>query len=362
MYASRDFPKDPANLVRKDSPLDDLAHNVQNVATRARAVAADARSSAAEASARVISEQTVVSQYTAEHIASTNPHEEPYLAATVREAAKQKENAAAAAAATQAAYNTAILKQKEEVGNAAAWASQATEKALAEPMMKLQDWKMEVLHDPMSEAKIAAEKAAAPFREAVQKLHQRIAEYTKRAAALNSQAFSLQVAAKGTSGVAVAVMKKPTPAHWKTARTMMQQAQHMLMQAAIFNAQAKKLVVNAEVMELAFNAYKGGGEAAAQTAAHWYAPHLIAPAPTDGSIWAPPGPPLPFKFIQTEVATVRKKLDEVSTEVDEQSSKLHLASSDVTKASNEVPSKTSSAATKVHRKEGNPFQRRRAPV
>jgi len=366
----RDIPSDPPNLVRPPAPLDDLAHKVADVAGRAKAVAADARSAASETGSRVIADQTIVSQYTAEHIASTNPHEEPYLAATVREATFRKQDAAVAAAATEAAMNTAILKQKEEVSNAAAWASAETEKILAEPMMKLQDWKMEVLHDPMSEAKIAAEKAAAPYRLAVTKLHQRISEYTKRAQQLQSQAYGLQVAAKGTAGVAVAVQKKPTPAHWKVANQMMKDAQHMIIQAAIFSGQAKKLELNAGVMELAFQAYQAGGEAAAQTAAHWYAPHLIAPAPNGGAIWAPPGPPLPFKFLQTnETTEVASKMSntaktaEVASVMSSAGKTAEVTSmmSSAAKTS-EVTSKKYNAAIKPQRKEGNPFQRRRVPM
>lgn len=350
---AKDFPETPDNLIRADSPLDDLSHQVQNVASRARAVAADARSSAAEAAGRVSSEQTVVSQYTAEHLANTVPHEEPYLKATVREATKQKENAAAAAAAAEGGYNTAILKQKEEVANAAAWASQEVEKQLADPMMKLQEWKMEVLHDPMSEAKIAAEKAARPYREAVAKLHQRISEYTKRASQLSSQAFGLQAMAKGVSGVAVAVMKKPTPAHWKKAQGMMKNAQHLLMQAAVFGAQAKKLEMMASKMELSFQAYQAGGEAAAQVAAHHYAPHLIAPAPNGGAIWAAPGPPIPFTLAQVDATLAQMKTEDAATEA-------------ATKTQSEVAAKTSSISVvktiKPHLKQGNPFQRRRGTV
>jgi len=355
----RDIPEDPANLVRPPAPLDDLAHKVADVATRAKAVAADARSTASETGGRVMADQTIVSQYTSEHIASTNPHEEPYLAATVREATLRKQDAALAASATEAAYNTAILKQKEEVSNAAAWASKETEKILAEPMMKLQDWKMEVLHDPMSEAKIAAEKAAAPYRLAVTKLHQRISEYTKRAEQLNSQAYGLQVAAKGTAGVAVAVQKKPTPAHWKTASTLMKNAQHMIIQAAIFSGQAKKLEINANVMELAFQAYQAGGEAAAQTAAHWYAPHLIAPAPNGGAIWAPPGPPLPFKFLQTNETTEAASKISSATKATEVATKMYNAA---IKPRHKEGNPFQVAATKPQRKEGNPFQRRRVSV
>jgi len=339
--SGRDFPKDPSNLVRPASPLDDLAHQVSNVAARARAVAADARSSAAESAGRVSSEETVISQYTAEHLAATVPHEEPYLKATVREATKQKENTAAAAAAAEGGYNTAILKQKEEVANAAAWAAQETEKQLADPMMKLQEWKMEVLHDPMSEAKIAAEKAARPYREAVGKLHQRISEYTKRADQLSSQAFGLQAAAKGTADIAVAVMKKPTPKHWNTAKQMMKDAQHLMLQAAVFSGQAKKLEMMAGKMELDFQAYQAGGEAAAQVAAHWYAPHLIAPAPNGGAIWAPPGPAIPFSLVQTKGDLSAKTSSEVAAKASSPSA-VH--------------------AIKPHRKEGNPFQRRRVPV
>merc|ERR1719321_990797 len=119
---------------------------------------------------------------------------------------------------------------------------------------------------------------------------------------------------------------------------MMKDAQHMLMQAAIFSGQAKKLELNAGVMELTFQAYQAGGEAAAQTAAHWYAPHLIAPAPNGGAIWAPPGPPLPFKLLQTNVST-------------KVASKIHSAH----EVSTEGASEMFSAATKPDRKQGNPF-------
>jgi hypothetical protein len=348
---SRDFPEDPKNLIRPKSPLDDLAHQVQNVAARARAVAADARSSAAESAGRVSSEETVISQYTAEHLANTVPYQEPYLKATVREATKQKENTQAAAAAAEGGYNTAILKQKEEVANAAAWASQETEKILADPMMKLQEWKMEVLHDPLSEAKIAAEKAARPYRLAVAGLHRRISEYTKRADSLNSQAFAIQSAAMATAGVQKALMNKPTPAHWKTAMQLYKSSQHNLMQAAIFNAQAKKLEMMASKMELNFQAYQAGGEAAAQVAAHWYAPHIFAPEPGRGmAAWAPPGPPIPFVLTQTEAKGIAAK------------GPRGIASSESSAKSSSEDAAQTAQIIKPHRKEGNPFQRRRVPV
>lgn len=369
---AKDYPKDPANLIRPNSPLDDLSNQVQNVAARAKAVAADARSATAEAAARVSSEQTVVSQYTAEHLAATVPHEEPYLQATVREATKQNQNAATAATGTEAAYNTAILKQKEEVANAASWAVVETEKQLAEPMRKLQEWKMEVLHDPMSEAKIAAEKAARPYRQAVNKLHQRISEYTKRASQLNSQAFMLQANAKAVAGVAVNVMKKPTPAHWKAARGMMKDAQHNMLQAAVFDAQAQKLTIMANVMELNFQAYQAGGEAAASVAAHHYAPHLFAPAPGTGlSTWAPPGPPIPFTLVQTEASLQKQAysddadldalLLENATNLVDWDKLLHSVDRKVaTKSTSKASSDSIVKNGKPHRKEANPFQRRRA--
>jgi len=273
------------------SPLDDLAHQVSVASGRARSSASDARAAGSEAAARSAGEQSVSSRYTAEHLAETTKLQEPFLKAAARESQKQKSLAAFGAKSAEDGYNTAVLMQKEAVKNAALFGTASTEKQLANTFEKLAEWKMETLHDLVSETKIAAQKAAAPYVSSLRVLHNRINEYEQRATQLNGQAFTLQNMASIQAAGAIGTMKKK---QFQAAQQGMKDAHHMMQQAAVFGAQALKLMKTAQVLSLNFQAYQGAAEGAAATVAHRYAPQLYAPAPDAGTGWAPPGPPTPY--------------------------------------------------------------------
>lgn len=280
-------------LQRPDSPLDDLFHDVTATAARARASAADARTVAAETGARSSADQTAISQYTAEDLSIRTQNDEPVIQATIREAAKQKGIAAQAAVAAENAYNTAGLRMKEEIANAAKFAGTSVDDQLANTYKQLQDWKMEVLHDPLSEARIHAQQAAAPYQKALNVLHGRVREYQQRAEALNNQAMALQKEAKGLAGVATGTMAAGLA---KAADAQMKQAHHFALQSTVFLRQAQKLELDAQVLSLNFSVYQSAAQAKAAEAAHRYAPDMFAPPPVPGNGLPGDIPPTPVKL------------------------------------------------------------------
>jgi len=300
-----------------ESPMDDLTYDVNRASHSAQASSSDARSVAAEVAAGMAAEDGISSQHQAERMAAENAHNEPFLAGTVTESDHQKGAAGRAKSATGETVEASKLMQAQAVQDAAAWASKETESKLADVYKGLMDWKYEVLHDPVSEAKIAAQKAAAPYEKAMLTMERRINEYQQRATDLQNQAYGLQGAAvglaKGAVGQQAGGAIGPAAANMKAAH-------HMMAQAASLGAQAAKVQLEAQNMQINFiPAYQGAQMMAAAAAAHRYNPSGYAPPPVSPNAFNPPAPPKvppggydpsvagkPWLFLQDPASTLEK--------------------------------------------------------
>jgi len=274
--------------VPPDSPMDDVTYDVNRASARAQTSGSDARAVAAEVAGGMAAEDAIASENQAERLAKENEHNEPFLAGTVTESDSQKVAAGKAKAATAETVEAAKLMQSEAVKDASAWAAKETDVKLADVYKGLMDWKYEVLHDPVSEAKIAAQKAGAPYEKAMLTMERRINEYQQRATDLQNQAYGLQGAAVAVAKGAVAQQGGGALA---AAAANMKTAHHFMIQAASLGAQAMKVQLEAQNMQINFiPAYQGAQMMAAAAAAHRYNPSGYAPPPVAPTAFTPPGP------------------------------------------------------------------------
>lgn len=269
--------RDPA-LSTPPDPFGDLEKSVHDAAMKAQASASDARSAGSEAAARAAAEGAAVAEFTAKTLAARTAFQQPFLEGAGSEAEKQQGLAADGAVGAGHGLGAAQLMQKEAVANAAAWASAETQDKLADTYTGLQEWKMAVLHDPMQEAKRAAQKAVAPYRLALDNLHNQILSYEDRAKHLQSQAYALQNIAAGTAKLAVSLQGAGALG---PAASNMKSAHQMIAQAANFITNAQGLSIKAQVLQLNWGITHGAATHALAEAAHRYAPDLIAPPPVD---------------------------------------------------------------------------------
>lgn len=291
--ASSSQPAPPESYLKEhDIPLDDLAYDAHVSSIDALAAASDARSVAGETSARASAENAASMEYSSQTLAKRTEQQAPFLRGTLQEAQKQRNMALVARKGGENAYNTAVLMQQEAIKNAASWATQETDRQLADPERKLQEWKMAVLHDPAMESRKAAAAAAAPYDRSLNHLHQMIMEVQQRAESMQSQGYALQQEARDNAKKAVG---KQAGGHG-IARELMKQAHMEMKQGIYFVTAAKKLWDHADDLYKDWGDYHAQMQHAAMDAAHRFAPHLFAPPPSAGSTSAIPGggPPGPL--------------------------------------------------------------------
>lgn len=279
-------PAPPEAYIKNDLPLDDLAHDAQVSSINALAAASDARSVAAESGGRGSAENAMSMEFSAGMLAGRTEQQQPFLDGTLREASKQKNAALVAVRASKNGYNSAVIMQQEAIKNAVAWSTRQTESEIADPIRKLQEWKMAVLHDPEMEAHKAAQAAAAPYEKSLNQIHQRIMEYQQRAEDLQSQGYGLQQDAQTDAKKAVGKQKGEK---LKAAADLMIAAHHEMVQGTMFIANAKKLWKKADDLYADWQDYHGAAMKAAASAMHRFAPHLFAPPPSSASKSAIPG-------------------------------------------------------------------------
>jgi hypothetical protein len=275
----------------------------------ARTAASDARAVSSEVMTRLAADEAEGSQFESRANGQTTQNREIFFRNALVEGQKQQRLAAEAVIAAKEAFQAGKIWQTAAVKKAAEWADKAIQDQLAPTFKGLVDWKYTVLHDPASEAAKAAQKAAAPYENAMRTLEKRIAEMNQRAMGLQSQAYALQREAQGAAGTAVA---QQAAKQFDAAKQSMMDAHQLMSQAAIFGEQATKMQLAIEPLEVPLPAYSAAAQAAAASAAHRYnkpgreAPLVskggYAPPPVSAKAFNPPPPPIPPppEFLQRE--------------------------------------------------------------
>lgn len=283
------------------SELWNITYDASQSSGFARTAASDARAVSSEVMARLAADSAEGSQSESKNDKDNTKNRERFFVGAVEEGKKQDKLASEAVTAAKEAFEAGKIWQVHAVKVAAKWATQETQRQLASTFKGLQDWKYEVLHSPVSEAAMAAQKAAAPYENAMRTLEKRIAEMSQRATGLQSQAYALQNEAQGLAGSAVA---QQAAKDFKGAQQSMADAHQMMAQASLFGAQAQKIEMAIEPLEVPLPAYSAAAQAAAASAAHRYnkpfAPpngdtHLgYAAPPVSPKAFNPPPPPVPI--------------------------------------------------------------------
>jgi len=263
-----------------------------------RTAASDARAVSSEVMARLAADEAEGSQMESKANRDNTENRERFFVGAVEEGKKQQKLAAQAVTAAKEAFQAGKIWQKDAVKKAAAWAEKETQDQLAKTFKGLQDWKYSVLHDPVSEAAKAAQKAAAPYENAMRTLEKRIAEMSQRAVGLQSQAYALQREAQGAAGTGVA---QQAAKQFDAAKTSMMDAHQLMAQAAIFGEQATKIQLAIEPLTVPLPAYSAAAQAAAASAAHRYNKAGYAPPPVSAKAFNPPPPPTNILQRQSEV-------------------------------------------------------------
>lgn len=277
------------------TPLDNMTFDVSQVAGHARTASSDARSTAQEVIARESADIAEQKSFGADSEKDLAEFRDKSFKGGMAEGKKQEAKAAAAAAAAKMALEAGKILSKAVIKEAGVWASQHTEDVLADPMLHFQDWKFAVLHDPASEAKKAAQKAAAPYEKALRVLERRIAEYSQRAVSLQSEAYALQNKAKAAANSAV---EKQAGEDYTGAAKQMMTAHTMMAQAGMFGSQAIKYEEAIAKMSVPLPAYTAAAQMKAAIVAHRYNPDGYAPPPVSKNAFNPPPPPTSFGFFQ----------------------------------------------------------------
>jgi len=251
--------------------------------------------------ARLAADAAEGSQLESQSQKDTTQNRERFFIGAVEESKKQVKLAAEAVTAAKEALQAGKIWQVDAVKKAAAYATKATQEQLAPVFKGLVDWKYEVLHSPVSEAAKAAQKAAAPYENAMRTLEKRIAEMSQRATGLQSQAYALQNEA---SGLANSAVSQQAAKDFKTAAKSMMDAHQMMAQAAIFGEQATKIQLAIEPLEVPLPAYSAAAQAAAASAAHRYNKAGYAPPPVSPKAFNPPPPPTNILQRHSEVRRI----------------------------------------------------------
>lgn len=279
--------EDPAEYEPLPSEMDDLVYDVARASSKAKSTGSDARAVAAEVASGMAAEDTIGSQFEADKLARENGFNEPFMQGTKSESADQATFAAKAKTSTENTVGASQLMQTEAVGDAAAWAAAETQRQLQDVYKGLQDWRFQVLHDPVSEAKMAAQRAAAPFNKALAITEKRVDEYQQRATSMQQQAFGLQKVAQTFANLAVGAQSLGA---YGPAQANMKSAHQMMMQASRFGAQAAAIQAQAETLQMNQGAYQQGALMSATKAAHRYDPADFGPAGVPGSVGAAAAP------------------------------------------------------------------------
>lgn len=288
------------------SELWNLTYKVGTASAYSRTAASDARAVSSEVMARIAADSAEGAALESENNKDNSKNRERFFIGAVEEGQKQQKLAEEAVHAAKEAFEAGKIWQKEAVKNAAIIAKQAVQDELASTFKGLQDWKYEVLHSPVAEAAKAAQKAAAPYENAMRILEKRIAEMSQRAVGLQSQAYALQNEASGLANNAVALQAAKD---FKGAQRDMMNAHQMMAQASLFGAQATKIQLAIEPLEVPLPAYSAAAQAAAASAAHRYNKAGYAPPPVSAKAFNPPPPPTNILQRHSEVHRIHGPVD-----------------------------------------------------
>jgi hypothetical protein len=219
---------------------------------------------------------------------------------SIKGAAVEAQNAAAgasmAAGRTGSALMAAQLAKTAGAMQAATYVRSTIDQELSHLYMGLQEWKMQVLHDPMKEATKAGMKAALPYEKALQTIEKRVADYEQRATGLSNQARSLRTAAAGLANTAV---EKQAGGALQQAQQDMMNAHIMMNQATAFDAQGLRLIKEANVWNVQIPTYVSAASGAAHQKTWEFAKKLYAPPPISYGL----PPPTPVFLQKTASAT-----------------------------------------------------------
>ena len=271
----------PVYVVNGPAPdptgLETLARGAGTTATRARAAAADAITASAEASSRLTAEDAEgVAKESAVDTEATKQWAKQ-LGQAVSDAKAAEEGTEIALKSTQTVLGKAITFMDQLNSKAATRTGDKIAKKLATVYKGLQEWKMDVLHNPIKIGRVAGMKAAAPYEDAMQKTERRIGAYEQRAKALSATARGLRLAAVGTAHGAVG---KQGAGKLKAASQGMVDAGQMISQAAQLENQGLKMHEMAETLQLNIQAYQAAAQRAEQAVVSRYSKGVYAPPST----------------------------------------------------------------------------------
>jgi len=267
------------------TPLETIGRNVSDMAVRARASASDARSAAAEVRARLNAEDALAASEAVRYADGEVAEAAPSLLGAIAEANKAQEGTELAAKAAGQAVQTAEMFIKEQPQRAAEAASKGVQDELAELLKEFQDWRMSALHNMEREGIAAGSREAKPWNRALQIVEKRVAEYEQRASALSNQAQALR---SSSTALANGAVSKQAGGDLAGAAKDMMDAHQMFSQAAMFENQGLKLMMDAHVLGVNIPAYITGAQNAAHAATYRYAKNAFAPPPVAGPGGIPP--------------------------------------------------------------------------
>eukprot|EP00397_Hematodinium_sp_SG-2012_P056216 GEMP01069186.1.p1 GENE.GEMP01069186.1~~GEMP01069186.1.p1 ORF type:complete len:289 (+),score=92.18 GEMP01069186.1:31-897(+) len=265
-----------------------LCQTPEHAAAQAQSEAAFARGTASEVGAEEASRKALSSSDATASAAESVNMVKPVIEGTAREGHLREQLATKDEEAAREALEAVGIASQHAIDSAGQYAAKLTEDKLASVYQKMQEWKMAVLHNPISESKQAAERASRPYHRAMMKIEKRINEYQQRATSLNDQAFGLQNTAQSLAATAVA---KQAALDFTGAQKDMMDAHQMMAQAAQFGQQAFKLQEQAKALQINIPAYQASAQMSAAAAAHRYDSEHVAPPPVSPSAFNPPPPP-----------------------------------------------------------------------
>lgn len=290
------------------STLWNLSYSVGQESGFSRTAASDARAVSSEVMARIAADTAEGSSTESKIEMDNTENRERFFIGAVEEGKKQEKLAAQAVVAAKEALEAGKIWQVHAIKDAAKWAKETIRDQLAGTFKDLQDWKYSVLHSPVTEAAIHAQKAAEPYEKAMRVLERRIAEMSQRAVGLQSQAYALQNEASGAAATGVA---QQAAKDFKGAAQSMMDAHQMMAQAAMFGTQAKKIELAIEPLTVPLPAYSAAAQAAAAAAAHQYNKAGYAPPPVSAKAFNPPPPPTPILLSKkNEVHRIRGPVEQ----------------------------------------------------
>jgi len=273
----------------------EAAKGAQAASYHAAAAASDARAAASEVGAQGSAESTQDSAHDAgkDHLAATAVA--PMSHQAVEEGKVQVTRSEYALRQAKAAEGTAKILAESAVEKGQKRADADTHAALGDLFKQYEDWRFSVLHDPETEARLAAAKHEKPYVDALMKTEKRIEDMQQRSQGLSGQAASLRNIAVGTANLAVA---KQAATDLDGAAKDMMNAHQMMAQANDFDTQAGKMQLQAQVLQLNVPGYQAAEQMAGAFWGHRYNPDGRPPPPVNPFGFTPPPPPVNLALLQ----------------------------------------------------------------